>query len=79
MGYDCHYRVPHCRDEYVQGAARINDIELFWSFAKSRLHQFASVPKHTFLLHLKECEFRLNHRYKNPYKLRLKEFYQQPL
>ena len=79
VGYDRHYRVLHSRDEYVQGAAHINGIESFWSFAKGRLHQFAGVPKHTFLLHLKECEFRFNHRYENLYKLLLKEFRQQPL
>ena len=79
VGYDRHYRVLHSRDEYVQGAAHINGIESFWSFAKGRLHQFAGVPKHTFLLHLKECEFRFNHRYENLYKLLLKEFRQRPL
>ena len=38
VGYDRHYRVLHSRDEYVQGAAHINGIESFWSFAKGRLH-----------------------------------------
>ena len=79
VGYDRHYRVLHSRDEYVQGAAHNNGIESFWSFAKGRLHQFAGVPKHTFLLHLKKCEFRLSHRYKKLYKLRPKVFFQQPL
>lgn len=62
VGFDRHYRVQHGPDEFVQGAAHINGIESFWGFAKSRLQQFAGVPKHTFLLHLKEYEFRFNHR-----------------
>lgn len=79
VGVDRHYRVHHSHDEFVQGAAHINGIESFWSFAKSRLQQFAGLPKHTFLLHLKECEFRFNHRYQDLYKVLLKEFRQRPL
>ena len=79
VGFDRHYRVHHSHDEFVQGAAHINGIESFWSFAKSRLHQFAGVPKHPFLLHLKECEFRFNHRYQDLYKVLLKELRQHPL
>ncbi|TGE11681.1 IS1595 family transposase, partial [Hymenobacter elongatus] len=33
----------------------------------------------TFILHLKECEFRFNHRYENVYKVLLKELRQRPL
>jgi transposase len=62
-----------------QGAAHINGIESFWSFAKSRLHQFAGVPKHTFLLHLKECKFRFHYRYQDLYKVLLKELHQHHL
>ena len=63
VGFDRHFRVRHGQDEFVQGASHINGIESFWSFAKARLQQFKGVPKHTFLLHLKESEFRFNHRY----------------
>jgi transposase len=77
--FDRHYRVLHRHDEFVQGAAHINGIESFWSFAKSRLHQFAGVPKHTFLLHLKECDFRFNHCYQDLYKVLLKGLRQHPL
>ena len=79
VGFDRHFRVRHGRDEFVQGASHINGIESFWSFAKARLHPFKGVPKHTFLLHLKESEFRFNHRYEDLYKLRLKLLRQQPL
>ncbi|RZL02254.1 MAG: IS1595 family transposase [Hymenobacter sp.] len=81
VGVDRHYRVHHSHDKFVQGAVHLNGSESFWSFAKSRLHQFAGVPKHkhTFLLHLKECEFRFNQRYQDLYKVLLKELRQQPL
>jgi len=68
VGYDKHYRVHHGDDEFVRGSSHINGIESFWSFAKRRLAQFNGVPKHTFILHLKETEFRFNHRNTNLYK-----------
>ena len=79
VGFDRHFRVRHGQDEFVQGASHINGIESFWSFAKARLQQFKGVPKHTFLLHLKESEFRFNHRCEDLYKLLLKLLRQQPL
>ena len=79
VGFDRHFRVRHGQDEFVQGASHINGIESFWRFAKARLQQFKGVPKHTFLLHLKESEFRFNHRYEDLYKLLLKLLRQQPL
>jgi len=79
VGFDRHFRVRHGQDEFVQGASHINGIESFWSVAKARLQQFKGVPKHTFLLHLKESEFRFNHRYEDLYKLLLKLLRQQPL
>lgn len=68
VGYDKHYRVHHGVDEFAKGSSHINGIESFWSFAKRRLTQFNGVPKHTFLMHLKETEFRFNHRNTNLYK-----------
>ena len=67
VGYDKHFRVHHGNDEFVRGSSHINGIESFWSFAKRRLAQFNGVPTHTFLLHLKETEFRFNHRNTNLY------------
>lgn len=79
VGFDRHFRVRHGQDEFVLGASHINGIESFWSFAKARLQQFKGVPKHTFLLHLKESEFRFNHRSEDLYKLLLKLLRQRPL
>ena len=79
VGFDRHFRVRHGQDEFVQGASHINSIESFCSFAKARLHPFKDVPKHPFLLHLKESEFRFYHRYEDLCKLLLKLLRQQPL
>ena len=68
VGYNKHFRVNHGNDQFVNGAHHVNGIESFWSFAKRRLAQFNGIPKTTFLLHLKETEFRFNHRKNNLYK-----------
>ena len=47
----------------------INKMENFWGLAKVRLSKFRGMNKDTFYLHLKECEFRFNHRKENLYKL----------
>ena len=71
LGYKKHFRVRHGKNEFVRGKTHINGIESFWAFAKTRLSQFRGVHKATFILHLKECEFRFNNRGKNLYKLLL--------
>ena len=60
-GYD-HYRVFHSKDEFARGKSHVNGIESFWSFAKRRLSKFNGLSGHKFNLHLKESEFRWNHR-----------------
>ncbi len=72
MGYKKHYRIRHDRDEFVRGTAHINGIEGFWGLAKTRLVKFKGMSPSTFYLHLKECEFRFNHRDEDLYKLLLK-------
>jgi transposase len=79
IGYNKHYRVRHGEDEFANDKSHINGIESFWSYAKRRLQKFHGIPKGTFNLHLKECEFRFNHRDKDFYKLLLKEFRERPL
>jgi len=72
MGYQKHYRVQHGKDEFVRGNAHINGIEGFWGIAKTRLVKFKGVSRSTFYLHLKECEFRFNHRDEDLYRVLLK-------
>jgi transposase-like protein len=67
VGYAKHYRVRHGQNEFANDQSHINGIESFWSYAKRRLQKFNGVPAATFNLHLKECEWRFNHRHGNLY------------
>ena len=72
VGYAKHYRVQHDKNEFARGSSHINGIESFWSFAKRRLQKFNGVAPHLFYLHLKECEWRFNHRDQDLYRELLK-------
>ncbi len=72
-GYKRHYRVKHGENEFAVGHKHINGIENFWGLCKVRLAKFRGVHKHTFYLHIKECEFRYNYRNQNIYLILLKE------
>ncbi len=79
VGYEKHLRVQHGKDEFVRGKAHINGIEGFWGFAKVRMAKFRGMNKSTFYLHLKETEFRYNHRNEDTYKIILKLCREKPL
>jgi len=79
FGYRKHYRVKHGENEFAKGRNHINGIENFWSIAKTRLAKFKGIPKNTFYLHLKECEFRFNYRDHDIYKLILKIIRKHPI
>ena len=79
VGYAKHLRVKHGEDEFANGTSHINGIESFWSYAKRRFVKFNGVPKHMFYLHLKETEFRFNHRRDNLYKVLLKLLRNYPI
>jgi len=74
-----HYRVYHSKDEFVRGKSHINGIESFWSFCKRRMRKQNGVKKDKFLVHLKESEWRWNHRNDDLYKILLKKLRQNPL
>jgi len=58
VAYGKHFRVNHGKHEFSKkNGVHINGIESFWSFTKRRLTKFNGV-KTTFLLHLKESEWR---------------------
>jgi len=57
-----HYRIYHSKNEFARGRNHVNGIESFWSFVKRRLRKFNGVRKNTFLLYLKESEWRFNDR-----------------
>lgn len=79
IDYDKHFRVHHGKNEFVRGKSHINGIESFWSYAKMRLYKFRGLARHTFYLHLKECEFRFNNRDEDLHKLLLQIFRTNPL
>jgi transposase-like protein len=79
LGFDKHFRVNHSENEFARGPRPVNGIESFWSFAKRRLLKFNGIAKHTFYLHLKETEFRFNHRQDNLYKTLASFFRNHPL
>lgn len=74
-----HYRVYHSKDEFVRGKSHINGIESFWSFCKRRMRKQNGIRKTRFLIHLKECEWRWNHRNDDIYQILLKRLRENPL
>lgn len=78
IGYG-HFRVNHSKDEFVRGKTHINGIEGFWGCAKVRLSKFRGMHPQTFLLHLKETEFRYNLRHQNIGRVILKICRENPL
>lgn len=57
IGFEKHFRIDKSKSFSNQNGVHINGIESFWSFTKRRLAKFNGV-KSTFILHLKECEWR---------------------
>jgi transposase len=79
IGFGKHLQVNHSANEFASGERHINGIESFWSYAKRRLAKFNGVSTGTFYLHLKETEFRFNHRRVNLYLAILKLVRLNPL
>ncbi len=69
IGYARHETVEHGRNEFARKNVHVNGIESFWSVAKTRLAKFRGLNSSSFSLHLKESEFRFNHRHENLYQL----------
>ncbi|MFC7048186.1 hypothetical protein [Emcibacter nanhaiensis] len=74
-GYDELIDVSHDRRIRL----RATGIAGFWDFAHLRLAKFRGMHKSTFLLHLKECEWRYNNRDQDLYATLLAEFRNYPL
>jgi transposase len=55
-----HERINHSK-LFATGKNHINGIENFWSQAKRVLRKYNGIPKESFPLFLKECEFRFNY------------------
>jgi transposase len=63
-GYE-HHRIHHHKNQFARGKNHVNGIESFWSFAKLRLAKLRGIRNEYFLIHLKESEWRFNHRNDN--------------
>jgi transposase-like protein len=74
-----HYRVHHSANEFARGRRHINGIESFWSYAKTRLARLRGIRSIAFFSHLKETEWRFNHRHDNLYQTLLKNLASSPL
>ena len=55
-----HHRINHS-ELFAHGHNHINGIENFWNQAKRILRKYNGIPKDSFPLFLKECEFRFNY------------------
>ena len=62
-----HKRINHSKT-FADKENHINGIENFWGWSKNRLRKFNGIKRRNFYLHLKECEFRFNHRSDDLYK-----------
>jgi len=74
-----HHRVYHSHNEFARGKCHVNGIEGFWSYAKRRLAKFNGLSDKMFYLHLKECEFRFNHRHTDLYVIMIRKLKINPL
>ena len=74
-----HKRIHHHENEFAGGKNHVNGIESFWGYTKTRMTKLRGIRKNKFLIHLKESEFRWNHRKENLYKLLLTELRKKPL
>ena len=79
VGYAKNLRVNHGSNEFANDQSHINGIESFWAYAKLRLAKMKGIQRHMFYLHLKETEFRFNHRRDNIYQHLLKLLREQPI
>ena len=77
-GYQ-HHRIHHHKNQFARGKNHVNGIESFWSFTKLRLAKLRGIRAHYFFLHLKEAEWRWNHRHHNLYLILLKNLRSDPL
>ena len=68
-----HQRINHSK-LFATGKNHINGIENFWNQAKRVLRKYNGIPKESFPLFLKECEFRFNYGSPKQQLLILKEW-----
>ena len=73
-----HYRINHSK-LFADKKNHINGIENFWNQAKRHMRKFNGVPKESFGLFLKECEWRFNNPNPNVQLIILKQWLKEIL
>ena len=73
-----HMRINHSK-LFADKQNHINGIENFWNQAKRHMRKFNGIPKNSFVLYLKECEWRFNHKDFSSQKKQLKQWAKQYL
>ncbi len=76
---DTHHFFNLNGDSPAELRAKRNRIESFWAATRLRLAKFKGIHSSTFHYHLKECEFRYNHRDQDLYPLLLAILRNHPL
>ena len=74
-----HHRIHHHENQFARGKNHVNGIESFWSFTKLRVAKLRGIRSDFLLLHLKESEWRWNHRDSHLYRFLLKPLRSKPL
>ncbi len=71
LGHYRLYRLEHNSIGENNNGTAAEDIDAFWGLTKHRLAKFKGLNRSTVYLHLKECEFRYNHRNEDLYEVLL--------
>ena len=74
-----HHRIHHHQNQFARGKNHVRGIESFWSFTKLPLAKLRGIRAEYFFIHLKESEWRWNHRHNNLYLFLLKNLRSKPL
>jgi transposase len=72
-------RITHDALEMPKGKSQIDEIDFFWGLIKGRLTKFRGMNNATLYLHVKESEFRYNHRHNDIFNMLSAILEQQPL
>ena len=73
------FRINTAPSGLVKGRSAIDEIDMFWGMLKSRLVKFRGLNSGTLHLHVKETEFRYNHRNQEIYDLIVNIIQRKPL
>ena len=73
------YRLGTSITDTLNGNPLMDDVDAFWGLTKHRLAKFKGLNRNTAYLHLKECEYRFNHRNEDLYAVLLELLKTYPL